>query len=92
MASAPGFNDQFDNQAAGHRAGEMFAFIAINEQGDEGLLGVMAPAGYLKFVASRKELIETMRPYAEEIARTTRQRVVLRRYVVAEDLEELPHG
>jgi hypothetical protein len=52
----------------GYRIKELFAFIAVDADGDEGVLRRKEEIGTQPAIAQSRELLEALRPWAEEAA------------------------
>jgi hypothetical protein len=48
---------------------EVYAFVAIDEDGDEGVCAFYGPTGWMPMVCADQARVDQMRPIAEEIAR-----------------------
>lgn len=58
----------------------LYAFIAIDEDGDEGVCAMLTPEGWVPMVGSDMERIDSLRPVAAEIAKRSGKIVHLRRF------------
>lgn len=68
------------------------AFIAEEEDGSEGLCAFQSPGyGWIPMVAADPDRVQSLREYAEGIARSTGRPVKLIRFSVRSDLEVI-HG
>lgn len=77
---------------AGFKITELFAFIATDEDGTEGVCSMHSPAfGNLPMVGADPARIESLRPHAEKTAEITRVPIVLARFRSRED-EEIIRG
>ena len=63
------------------------AFIAEDKDGTEGVIGMKTPDGWMPFVCADEARIEYLRPIAQQIATTTKNKVKLVRFSVRENLE-----
>jgi hypothetical protein len=69
---------------------EMYAFVAVDRDGDEGIIGMRAPDGsWMPLVGADKARVESLRSIAREIARASHREVRLLRFSVREELEVL---
>lgn len=69
-----------DEAKDGHRINLMYAFIAIDEDGDEGVCAMYTPEGWVPMVGSDMERVDTLRKVAAGIARRSGKIVHLRRF------------
>ncbi len=65
----------------------MFAFIALDEDGTEGVVGYPTSQGMLPLVGADMARVDSLRPYAQQIARSNGVPVTLVRFSVREDIE-----
>lgn len=63
------------------------AFIAVDGDDEEGIIGQRMGDSWLPFIAADIQRLEQLRPIAEAIAEATGQEVRLVRFSVREDLE-----
>ncbi len=68
------------------------AFLAVDEDGEEGVIGMMTKAGWVPFVAADLKRLEELRPKAEDIALITNKRVRLAKFSIREDIDEIGPG
>jgi len=70
---------------------EMWAFLAVGpKDGDEGIPAFLASDGVMMpLVCADKARIESLRPIAQEIATATKVPIVLARFSVRENVEEI---
>lgn len=73
----------------GFRIEELWAFLAIHEDGDEGLVGVATPMGMAPAVAADREAMHMLKPQMREIARATGMEIKLVRLHTREDVETI---
>lgn len=73
-----------DDAKDGHRINLMYAFIAIGEDGDEGVCAMYTPEGWVPMVGSDMTRVDQLRPIAAEIAKRTGKMVHLRRFAQME--------
>lgn len=67
----------------------MYAFIAVDEDG-EGVTAFQSPKmGWIPMVAADKDRVDSLRPIAQGIATQTGQRIVLAKFEQRTDLEIL---
>lgn len=55
----------------GHRIKELYAFVAIDEDGDEGIMGMQTGDTWMPLIGSDMPRVESLKPIAEEISRQT---------------------
>lgn len=72
------------------RIEKMFAFIAEEKPGDEGVIGAVTPQGWLPLVGADMARVESLRPLAQRIARVTGKPVKLVVFETRKELECLP--
>lgn len=73
----------------GHRVTDLWVFVSIDADGDEGILAVQTPDGMLPLVSSTEENLETMRLLAA-IMNSEGERYELRHFTQFDgDLAEL---
>lgn len=68
------------------------AFVAVDEDGEEGIIGMQTMKGWLPFVAADKTRLDQLRPIAQSIANQTNKEVRLLRFAIREDVEVLEPG
>lgn len=74
----------------GQSAEKLWAFIAIDSEGNESVCGYMGPNGAIACVADKWERVEQLRPHMVAMARVfPKVRIVLRVYSDATDIETL---
>ena len=73
---------------------ELYAFITVARDGssDEGVMAAEIPSlgGMVPLIGADKARIESLREYAEMVGRASGQGYRLKRFVLAETLEEHP--
>ena len=70
------------------RIESMYAFIAEDSgPDDEGVIGMHTGAGWVPLVAADMARVESLRPFAASIARTTRKPVKLVHFTQRQDIE-----
>lgn len=69
---------------------EMWAWLSIHEDGDEGVIGYYNPdmGGWMPLVGADRERIESFRAYANQAATLSGKPVVLARFSVRTDVEQ----
>lgn len=74
----------------GFKISEIFAFIATDDEGTEGVISMTTPLlGTVPLLGADPARIESLRPVAEETARTTGVPIVLARFRSREDEETI---
>lgn len=73
----------------GFRIKSLHAFLAIHDDDDEGVIGVLTPSGWMPAVAADQERLEEMRPQVERAVRATGMKVKLVRFDQRTDLEDI---
>lgn len=69
---------------------QMFAFIAVDEKGDEGVVGMRAPNGeWAPFVGADEARANSLKPYAEEIATVSGREVKLVRFTTRAEIQTI---
>ena len=72
------------------RITEMFAFISEDKgPDDEGVVGMSAGQWMLPLVGADMDRVDSLRPYALDIAGKTGKKIKLVRFTNREDLEEI---
>lgn len=78
------------DRALSFRITELWAFIAVGDDDEEGVIGAKMPNGsWLPFVMADNRRLEQLRPMAEDIAEASGKTVRLVRFSVREDIETL---
>ncbi len=70
-------------------ANEIWAWIAIEDEGDEGVAAYMEDGTWRPMIGCAKEGIEGLRPIAEQIAKESGMTLQLRRFTTRTDLETI---
>jgi hypothetical protein len=68
---------------------KMFAYIARDADGTEGLIGIMTPEGWMPLVGADLQRAASLKPYAQAMANELQSIVTLAVFSVREDLETL---
>ena len=68
---------------------ELFAFLAVGDDGDEGVIGGYFDGSWMPFVGADMARMESLRAFAEEISRKTGKRIVLAKFSAREDVETI---
>lgn len=70
----------------GFRIEELWAFLAVHANDDEGIVGVHGQMGWVPAIAADKKRLDGLRPQIEFIAQETGQEIVLVNFSVRTDL------
>lgn len=73
----------------GFKIKTIHAFIATEDDGTEGIIGMQTPDGWMPFVAADSDRLESLRPYAIEIAKAAGTRVTIAEFSIRKDVEVL---
>lgn len=66
----------------------MWAYLSVDPtDGNEGVIGMTTPAGWMPFVCADMDRVKSLRPFAEEIAKYRKMTVRLAKFTVREDVE-----
>lgn len=65
------------------------AFTAIGEDGDEGIPAILLDGTWMPMVCADQARLESMRPHAEAVAKSTGKAVKLVRFSVRSDIETI---
>lgn len=76
-----------DPGGLGFRITELWAWVAVHDDGDEGVLGVGMGGWMMPLVAADRERVESLRPYAENAAQLSGKRAILARFTLRIDEE-----
>ncbi len=63
------------------------AFIAEDKDGQEGLVGMHTPDGWVPFVCADEDRINSIRPIAEKIAQQQEKTIKLIKFSLREEIE-----
>lgn len=67
----------------------MWAFVAVDEDGTEGVVGATTPLGFMPLVGADLARIESLKPYAQQVATVSGRPVTLAHFSVRTDQETL---
>lgn len=67
----------------------MFAFLTIDEDGDEAVPAVRVPGGWMPLVAADEARLAALRPLAEQMAEQAGVELTLSRFEVRTDVETI---
>ena len=70
----------------------LMAFVACDENGNEGLIAMKSPQGAMPMVCADSRVMHQMRPAAQQIAERTGMKIKLLRFAVREELETIEKG
>lgn len=77
----------------GFKITELFAFIATEPDGTEGVTSVHTPAlGNMPMVGADPARLDSLRPYAVEISRATGTEIVLAKFMPRVNVETIRPG
>lgn len=69
---------------------EVYAYLAVHDDGDEAVAGATMPDGTLMpLIAADPARLEALRPYAEAVARLAGKRIRLVRFTTRTDIETI---
>ncbi len=66
---------------------EIFAFVIVDDDGDEGVPAVMVGDMWVPMVGADPGRIESLHPYAQEVATAKDRRVSLRHFKLTREME-----
>ncbi len=71
------------------RITELYAFLSVGEDGDEGVCAFLNPADgvWMPMVAADARRLELLRPIAAQLAKETKKKIVLCRFAIREEIE-----
>ncbi len=61
----------------GFRIDTIWAFVAIGDDGEEGLVGMLTTNGWMPFVCADQSRVDGLRPFAKQVAEETGRPVTL---------------
>lgn len=76
-----------DPGGLGFRIGELFAFVSIHDDGDEGVCAATIGGVMMPLIAADRARLEELRPYAVLAARASGRPVALVRFDQRTDVE-----
>jgi ABC-type branched-subunit amino acid transport system ATPase component len=71
----------------GFKITEMFAFIATEKDGTEGVMGMMSENGWVPLVGADMDRVESIKPIVQGIAQSSGVNITLAKFSVRENLE-----
>lgn len=77
------------DHGVGFKIGALWAFVAVHDDGDEGIIGVLGPRGWVPAVAADQERLDLLRPQMREIARNFPREIKLVKFHQREDVETI---
>jgi hypothetical protein len=69
------------------RIEEMYAFIVMDDDDTEGVLGFQAPGGFVPMVGADMEMVELLKPMAVKLSAEINKPVQLVKFSVREEVE-----
>ena len=66
---------------------QLFAFLAVGDDGDEGVIAGIMHGAWVPLVGADMARIDSLRRMAEQVARETGKRIVLAKFSAREDVE-----
>lgn len=69
------------------RINEIFAFVSVDNNGNEGVCGFSTPEGMMPLIAADPERVESLRVIAKQLAGMTDKKIQLIKFTVREDME-----
>ena len=73
----------------GFRIADIHAFITVGDDGDEGVIGMTTPAGWVPFIAADPARLEQLRPLAVLIGKQFGQKIKLVRFSTRTEVEDI---
>lgn len=73
----------------GFKITEVTAFICTEKDGTEGIIGTTTPNGWMPLIGADTKRIEALKPHALEIAKMANLPVVMARFSVRKNIEEI---
>jgi len=68
----------------------IYAFISIDKDSeDEGVVAALMGGMWMPLVAADEDRVRSLKPIAQQIALATRKKIVLAKFSVREDIEEI---
>lgn len=78
------------NDKSSFKIQTIHAFICTEDDGTEGVIGMLLPNGrWMPFICADPVRMEELRPIAQQFAQEHDKHVVLARFSVREDIEEI---
>lgn len=71
------------------RINHIWAFLAIGDDDEEGVIGADMGGVMMPLIAANEERLDNLRPYARSIARVSGKKVTLVKFTVREKVEEI---
>jgi len=72
---------------AGLKIDQMFAFVVLDEDGDEGIPALQLGDMAFPMVGADMERMEALRPHAEHLSKTLGKKITLKHFTTCTDLE-----
>jgi hypothetical protein len=71
----------------GFKIENLWAFVSVDEDGDEGLAAFMSDDVWMPMVAADEKRVESLRAIAQKLAESSDGKVALLRFAIREDIE-----
>ena len=71
------------------RIDAMYAFCIIDDDGTEGVIGMSTDIGWMPFVGANMERVESLKPFAEKIAKESGKRITVSKFTNCEFIMEI---
>lgn len=65
------------------------AWVSRDEEGNEGICGFNSPLGWMPMIAADEERLKSLRPFAEDVARTTGRPVYRVQFYLRREVENI---
>jgi hypothetical protein len=76
-----------DKSGVGFKIGALWAFVAVHDDGDEGIIGFLSPSGWVPMVAADQTRLDLLIPRARAVAKEGNKVVRLVRFDTRADVE-----
>jgi hypothetical protein len=76
-----------ENEAPGLNIQEMFAFVAVDPEGNEGITGMKVGDTWMPMVGADMDRMKSLWPHAMEMQRTTGTKVKLKKFRLVSEEE-----
>ncbi len=67
----------------------IFAFIAKDDQGNEGVCGFQSDMGWMAMVGADQAMIDKLKPMARSIAKSSGKTITICRFSIREEIETI---
>lgn len=71
----------------GFKVDELFGFIALGDDGDEGVMAINTPTGWLPMVGADMKRVESLKPIAQEITLQKGIKYKIKRFKLIGEIE-----